>query len=322
VTWMRQVVHRRCGPPADVVEIDRVDIPTPGPGEVLVELEAAPIHPAELLMFEGRYGYGPSVPPLPRKAGTEGVGRVVGGRLQGTRVALAGVDGVWSDFAVLPEAHAVTLPESVSRDQLAMGVVNPQSALLLLSDFAELRPGDWVVQNAANSAVGRILDAVARRRGVHVVNVVRSTAAAERLTTASPVLVDAPDLPERVAEVTGDGAVLAIDAVGGTATDRLARTLAEGGTVVNYGLLSGEPCVLDPALCVFHGVTLTGFWMPRSLRARTPEERSTLLTAAFDLLAEGAFTVPVERTYPLDEVGEAVEHAGRAGRHGKILLTR
>lgn len=326
---MRQVLHRRFGPPAEVIEIDEVEIPRPGPGEVLVELVAAPINPAELLMFEGSYGYGPSVPTLPRRAGIEGVGRVTDGDTAalpvGTLVALAGIDGIWSDFCLLPAANAVIMPDEVSHEQLAMGLVNPQTALLLLADFADLHPGDHVIQNAANSAVGRILDSVARHRGLRVVNVVRSetAAAAMRETTDSVVLVDGPDLPARAAAVTGDGRVpLAVDAVGGEATDRLARCLSEGGTVVNYGLLSGQACRIDPALAIFHGVTLTGFWMPRSLAARTAAERGALLTEAFGLLGRGVFTVPVERGYGLGEVRAAVEHAGRAGRHGKILITR
>lgn len=322
----RQVLHHEFGAPSEVVEIQDVAEPKVERGQVLVALEMAPINPAELLMFEGTYGYGPSIPQLPRLAGIEGVGRVIQGSSDypaGVLVGLLG--GVWRDFFAMPEENLIALPQEVPIDQLALGMLNAQTALLLLEDFVELSSGDWLVQNAANSAVGRVLDGIATRRGVQVVNVVRSEAAASGLreSTSSPVLVDGNDLPRRVTDLTGGGgARLAIDAIGGQATNRLARSLTEEGTVVNYGLLSGEACALDPALCIFHGVTLKGFWLPRSLSTRTPQNRSAVMAETIALIQGGAFAVPVEATYPLDQVRTALEHAARAGRHGKVLLTR
>lgn len=322
----RQVLHRQFGAPAAVAEIQEVTTPKVGRGQVLVALEVAPINPAELLMFEGTYGYGPSIPQLPRLAGIEGVGRVIQGSPDcpaGTLVGLLG--GVWRDFFVLPEENLIVLPQDIPIEQLALGMLNAQTALLLLEDFVNLSSGDWLVQNAANSAVGRVLDGIATRRGVQVVNVVRSEAAASELrkSTSSPVLTDGSDLPQRVTDLTGrGGARLAIDAIGGQATNRLARSLTEEGTVVNYGLLSGEACALDPALCIFHGVTLKGFWLPRSLATRTPQHRSAVMAETIALIQGGAFAIPVEATYPLDQVQIALKHAARAGRHGKVLLTR
>ncbi|TQS46135.1 zinc-dependent alcohol dehydrogenase family protein [Cryptosporangium phraense] len=324
---MRQVVQRRTGVPWEVAEVDHVPVPQPGPGEVLIKLVAAPINPAELLMFEGRYGYGETVPPLPRKAGIEGVGEVAGGATDvlplGTPVALLGVDGLWSDYCVLPAAAALTLPADVDRYQLAMGLVNPQAVLLLLEDHVPLGPGDWIVQNAANSAFGRILDAIAYRRGHRVVNVVRSEKAAASLREArGPVVVDGPDLTERVLDATGGARPrLAVDAVGGAATGRLGHTLEPGGVISNYGLLSGEPCQVDAELIVFHGVRLEGYWTPRSMAARSDEQRAAVFKDAFELLATGAFDVPVEATYSLDDVAEALRHSARGGRAGKILVT-
>lgn len=320
-----RVVQRRYGPPASAVDVDQIPAPVPGPGEVLVALEAAPVNPAELLMLEGKYGYGPSVPPLPRPAGIEGVGRVVGGTTrcpEGTLVALLG--GSWRELAVLPEDEVIPLPDHVQVDQLALGILNAQTALLLLGDFPQVQTGDWIVQNAGNSAVARALDAVAAQRGIRVINVVRTeeAAASVRSGTSSPVLVDAEDLSERTGELTARGQVpLAVDAVGGSATGRLARCLSPGGTVVSYGLLSGRPCELDPALAIFHGVSLSGFWVPRSLAARGPDEAKAVLAEALTLIAGQAFTIPVEATYPLTEVRAALEHAARPGRRGKILLT-
>jgi NADPH:quinone reductase-like Zn-dependent oxidoreductase len=326
---MRQVVQRRTGVPAEVVEIDEVPVPEPGPGELLVSLDAAPVNPAELLMFEGSYGYGPTRPALPRKAGIEGVGTVVGGATdrvpEGTPVALRGVSGLWSDFMVIPADSALVLPADADRHQLSMGLVNPMAVLLLLEDHVALSAGDVVVQNAANSGFGRVLDAIGARRGLTVVNVVRSQAAADSLAGSAQgaVLVDGPDLQQQVAEATGGRlARLAVDAVGGSATNRLAHCLQTGGVVSLYGLLSGEPAVVDLDVVIFNDVRLEGYWTPRSLGRRTPEEVQRVLADALELLGSGAFHVPVEATYALSDVAEALRHAGRGGRSGKVLLTR
>ena len=325
---MRRVVQRAFGEPAEVVEVVELPVPVPGEGELLVRLDASPVNPAELLMLEGRYGYGASAPTLPRPAGIEGVGTVVGGATgevsEGTPVALIGVRGLWSDYVVVPASRALVLPDDVDRHQASMGLVNPQAAMLLLEDHVELAPDDVVVQNAANSGFGRVLDAIAHRRGLTVVNVVRSDAAAASLAgdAHGVVLVDGPDLSRRLLEATGGRAArLAVDAVGGTATDRLARCLDTGGVVVLYGLLSGEPSVLDPALVVFHGVRLEGYWTPRALSRRRPEEIRALFEESRHLLESKAFHVPVEAVYALSDVAEALRHAGREGRRGKVLLT-
>jgi NADPH:quinone reductase-like Zn-dependent oxidoreductase len=326
---MRQVVQRRTGVPVEVVEIDEVPVPEPGPGELLVSLDAAPVNPAELLMFEGAYGYGTSRPTLPRKAGIEGVGTVVGGATdlvaEGTPVALRGVAGLWSDYMVIPAESAFVLPADADRHQLSMGLVNPMAVALLLEDHVALTAGDVVVQNAANSGFGRVLDAIAARRGLTVVNVVRSQAAADSLagSATGAVVVDGPDLPDQVAERTGGRlAALAVDAVGGSATNRLARCLGTGGVVSLYGLLSREPAVIDLELVVFNDVRLEGYWTPRSMGRRTPEERQRVLAEALDLLSSRAVHVPVEAIYGLSDVVAALRHAGRGGRTGKVLLTR
>jgi mitochondrial enoyl-[acyl-carrier protein] reductase / trans-2-enoyl-CoA reductase len=326
---MRQVVQRRTGVPADVVEVDEVPVPEPGPGELLVSLDAAPVNPAELLMFEGAYGYGETRPALPRKAGIEGVGTVVGGATDrvpaGTPVALRGVAGLWSDYVVIPADSAFVLPANADRHQLSMGLVNPQAALLILEDHVALTQGDVVVQNAANSGFGRVLDAIAARRGLTVVNVVRSQEAADSLvgSATGAVVIDGPDLQEQVADRTGGRlASLAIDAVGGSATNRMAHCVNTGGVVSLYGLLSGEPAVIDLDVVIFNDVRLEGYWTPRSVARRTREQMQQVFDEAFELLSAGAFHVPVEATYGLSDVAAALRHAAQGGRRGKVLLTR
>ena len=323
---VRRVIQHSAADEPDVT-VERVQIAEPGPREVLVQLAYAPIHPAELLMLQGRYGHGDTKPTLPRNAGIEGVGVVVGGATGelalGTPVTLIGIDGVWSDYFVLPVDGLLSLPADGDLQQLSMAVANPLSALLLLSDFVDLHAGDWVIQNAGNSAFGRIVEAVCADRGINVVNVVRSAAAAEQIPGARVVEIAGPDLPERVRAHAGRRLPqLGVDAIGGPATAELARCLASGGVIACYGLLSGQPCELPVELCVFHDIRLAGFLTQRSMARRTPEQQVAVRDEAVRLVTGATAYLPVEQVYPLDEVAKAVEHAGRPGRAGKILLSR
>jgi NADPH:quinone reductase-like Zn-dependent oxidoreductase len=324
----RRVVQREVGSPESVAELEHGEVPTPGPGELLVELVLAPINPAEVLMLQGEYGYRETVPPLPRFAGIEGVGRVVGGATDavplGSFVSLAGTAAVFGDYRVIPAEQAFVLPEDVDADTVAVAFVNTQAVLVMLHEWSEVGPGDWIVQNAANSGYGRILDAVAARRGVRLVNVVRSSEAAKQLDGSSgPVVVDGDDLEARVLEATdGVRPLVAADAVGGTATGRLASTLVSGGRVVTYGLMSGEPCQIDTRLIVFGGIRLEGFWMPRSMPRLDAAELAGIGSEALDVIRSGAVSVPIERRYGLDDVATALAHAAQGGRVGKVVLTR
>jgi NADPH:quinone reductase-like Zn-dependent oxidoreductase len=179
------------------------------------------------------------------------------------------------------------------------------------------------VQNAANSAVGEYLIQLARARGIRTVNVVRRDAMVPVLEAlgGDVVLVDGPDLPERVAAATQGAKVrLAFDAVGGTATDRLARSVAIGGTVVNYGAMSGEACKVAPGSFVFRDVTLRGFWLAFWFRHATGEQQRALYGELAQRVAAGTLAARVDRTFPLAQIQDAVAYAAAGGRNGKVLL--
>jgi NADPH:quinone reductase-like Zn-dependent oxidoreductase len=201
---------------------------------------------------------------------------------------------------------------------------NPPTAHLMLHDFVTLRPGQWVIQNAANSGVGYCLIRLAHEAGVKTVNVVRrpELIAALRAIGADEVLVDGPDLDQRVRAAIGRAELpLAIDAVGGGATQRLAHCVDDGGTVVNYGLLSGEACVVDTRDTVFRDVTLRGFWLKRWYLQTPPDRIAALFLALASKLADGTLAMEVEAVYPIRRIKEALAHASRSGRGGKVLLS-
>lgn len=316
------------GRPEEVIEL--VDVPDPGPagpGEAVVAAVWCPINPADLVNMER--GYGASRPELPLVPGSEGVGRVteIGSGVDHLRVGdcvLLPGPGTWQERVKVAASRLVALPEGVDLQQLAMLRVNPPTAAVMLRAFVAPKRGQWVIQNAANSGVGRCIIRLAHEAGMRSVNIVRRPELIEQLRSfgADVVLEDGPGLRERVREAIGDGALpLGIDAVGGRATQRLARCVDDGGTVVNYGLLSGEPCMIDARETIFRDVSLRGFWLRRWYQHTPPGQVIALYQELIARIAHGTLVVEVEAVYPVHEIRAAVAHAARSARGGKILLS-
>ena len=250
---MLKAEYRTRGPvPQDVIEPVEMTLDEPGPRQVRLDVLAAPINPSDVLTLTGEYGV---LHDLPAVGGNEGVGRVaiVGDEVShltvGDIVMLPPGSGTWRTHMNADANSLIALTEGADPVQLSMLTVNPPTASLLLSEFVDLQPGDWVIQNAGNSAVGGYLIQLAAARGLKTVSVVRRESAVDGVLElgGDVCLVDGPGLRERVAEATGGAKVrLAIDAVAGEATGRLASALTKGGTVVNYGGMSGAPCSIPP----------------------------------------------------------------------------
>ena len=264
---MKIVQLNAFGVPHEVCQcVDVPEPPAPATDEVTVSIEASPINPADLLLITGRYG---KLPPLPTTPGAEAVGRVtalgtgVKDIVEGARVMMPARQN-WSERRTVKADTVLEVPSDIDVLQLATLRIGPPTAHLLLRDMVALQPGDWVIQDAANSGVGRQLIRYARARGIHTVNIVRRESLAELLQSdgADVVLVDGVDLPERVRNAVGDGQIrLAIDAIGGEITRRLCDCLADGGTFVSYGMLSGQPCLIEPEQFCFRGIQARGFWL-------------------------------------------------------------
>ena len=324
---MKHARYTQRGPvPQDVIEAVDFTLPALSPGQVLVEVLAAPINPSDVLTLTGEYG---SLPPLPAVGGNEGVGRVVevagdvAGLSPGQTVLLPVGSGTWSTHIVAEGKALVPLPQGADPQQLAMLTVNPPTARLLLSDIVDLQPGDWVIQNAANSAVGGYLIQLARTRGVRTINVVRREGAVGDVQElgANVVLVDGDDLAERVKQVTGGARVkLGIDAVGGMATERMAQAIAPGGTLVNYGAMGGEPCAISPGSLIFRGITLRGFWLAHWFKVTDTATRNALFAELVGLIASGQLKARVQETYGIDRIKEAVAAAAAGERSGKVMV--
>jgi NADPH:quinone reductase-like Zn-dependent oxidoreductase len=318
---MRAVQLTSFGDPINGLQY--VDIPEPdppGPNQVLIGVEFSPINPNDLMVAQGIYAFRPS---LPAVIGNEGVGRVlaIGPGVEsvkiGDRVLAPPGSFTWRERIVIPAGGLSTLPPAADPQQLAMLGINPPTAALLLSEFVDLKSGEWVVQNAANSGVGRWVIALAKARGLKTVNIVRRLELVAELEAigGDVVVVDAPDVPDRIKAAVGQAVLrLALDGVSGVATSVLAATLSPHGTLVSFAAMSESPISINPLDVIFKPLTLRGFWLGH------PEIAAKIAPAvaqAATMIASGRVQVPVAAIYPLSAIKDAVAHVQRGG---KILL--
>ena len=300
-----------------------VDIPepeAPGPNQVLIGVEFSPLNPSDLLLAQGIYGVRPA---LPSVIGNEGVGRVIalGAGVENVKVGdrvLAPLSSfTWRERMILPASGLFALPPGADPQQLSMLAINPPTAALLLSEYVDLKPGEWVVQNAANSAVGRWVIAFAKARGLKTVNIVRRPELVAELKAigGDVVVVDSPNVSKEIKAAVGKAELrLALDGVSGPATGVLASTLSLHGTLVIYAAMSEAAMSISPLDAIFKDLTMRGFWLghDESLAKSAPA-----MVQAAEMIASGRVQIPVAATYPLSSIKEAVAHALRGG---KIIL--
>lgn len=323
---MKQVVIDRYGPPEEVARCaDVPDVGAPGAGEVVFDVLMFPINPADVSFCRGTYRLKPTLPATP---GAECIGRV-------TAVG-AGVTHVkpgdlvitlqrenWAQKRRVKGDDVILVPSGMDLQQAAMLRINPATALLLLTDVVPLKPGDWLIQNVANSAVGRLLIPLARARGIRTMNVVRRASLFGDLKAlgADACVVDTPDLAEAVKAQTGGAPIrLGLDAVSGRATARIASCVTDDGVVCNYGSMSGEDPVMSRSALSARGVTLVGFTLTRPLATYPREKVRAIYTDLARQVMDGTLSAPVEQVYAIDEIKDALAHAQRGERTGKILV--
>src|ERR1700738_5250482 len=322
---MKAIQIEAFGNPADVMKL--VDIPevgAPADGEVVIALEASPINMSDLLMISGRYGYRPK---LPCVVGTEGVGRVVavGGGVThlkaGDRTLIpypsaAGAERIKADARLLRPLGAGDV------NQLAMLGINPATAWLLLTEYVTLAPGAWVIQNSANSGVGRALIGIAKSLGLKTVSVVRREDVVAELKAigSDVVLVDGPDLAKRVAAETDKAPIaLAVDGVADTSTTNLLGCLTDKGVHVFYSAISGKPLIAPAQPLIFRDISIRGFWLANWFRTATPNKITEMYERLTPLVASGAISSTIAGTYRFGQIGKAVAVASK--NRGKVLFT-
>ncbi|MEV7386840.1 MULTISPECIES: zinc-dependent alcohol dehydrogenase family protein [unclassified Streptomyces] len=299
-----------------------VDIPEPGPpaaGQALIQVEYAPLDHHDLLLAQGVY---PVRPELPSVIGNEGAGTVLAVGPDVTRVRpgdtvlLPFGTFAWSEQVLAEAARLTVVDRSIGLEQAAMLTVNPTTGALLV-EARELPAGSWLVQNAANSGVGRSVLAFAEERGLRTIDIVRREQQVAELGElgADLVLVDTPDVAARARAVIGDDPVLlGLDGVSGAATSLLLDVLTEGALLVVYGYMSGAPFTPDQRVLRAKNITTTEFWMYED---KYLPRHPALGAESARLVAEGKLTLPSAPVYRAEDFAEALAYLRR---HGKVLL--
>ncbi|HEX5176366.1 MAG TPA: 2-enoyl thioester reductase domain-containing protein [Chthoniobacteraceae bacterium] len=321
---VRAIVFHARGDPLSVAKVEAIELPEPAPGEAEVRMLYAPINPADLNVIEGKYPIRPKLPAVP---GVEGVGVIekIDGEDEtlrvGTHVLLPHGIGTWRERAVVPAKQLTAVPSGLPPQLAAMLKINPATALRMLRDFVALRPGDWILQNAANSAVGRAVMQIARRLGLRTANVVRRAELVHELKDEGDVVVlDDEKMGDAIRSMTGLAEIrCALNAVGGESALRLAKALAPGGTIVTYGAMSLQPLRIPNSLLIFKDQRWRGFWITQWYERASREAAAEMFRELFAFALTGMLRLPVERTFTLDESAHALARAQQSGRRGKIL---
>jgi trans-2-enoyl-CoA reductase len=319
-------VYETHGNPADVLHVESRPWPTPAPGEVIVKMRAAPINPADLNQIEGKY---PVRAELPATPGFEGAGIVVDvgsdvkGLTSGALVILPHNVGTWRDAVAVKADELVVVPADIKPVHAAMLKINPMTAWRLLHDYVELARGDWLIQNAANSAAGSAVIQIAHQLGYKTVNVVRRSELIDELRAEGGdiVLVDSENLRREVEDAIGGPPIrLGLNAVGGESALRLANCLAPGSTLVTYGAMSLQPLKIPNGLLIFKDLRFRGIWINKWYDNATPAQRMEAFQHLFEMAKRGLLQTKVEKAYPLSEAKAAVARAARGQRSGKIIF--
>jgi len=314
-------VHRWGGP--EVLQLEEVPAPTPGPGQVVVRVEAAGINFIDVYQRTGHYKT-----PLPFTPGQEAAGTVtaVGAGVTaprvGDRVAYTGVLGAYAEYAVVPADRVVALPDAVSAEQGAAAMLQGMTAHYLATSTYPLKPGDACLVHAAAGGVGLLLCQIAKARGARVIGTAstREKAALARAAGADDVILyTEQDFEVEVKRLAGAGLQVVYDSVGKTTFEKGLNCLQPRGMMVLFGQSSGPVGPFDPQVLNQKG----SLYLTRPTVANYIATRAELLARAGDVLAwvrDGKLKLRIAHTFPLAEAAEA--HRQLEGRKttGKVLL--
>ncbi len=317
-------IHEYGGP--EVLKLEELPTPEPGPGQALVEVAATGVNFVEIYQRMGWY----KLPALPAIMGGEGAGTVlkvgpdVTAVQPGDRVAwLGGSTGSYATHTLVTANQLAPVPAALTLEQAAAVMVQGLTAHVLAHRTYPIQPGDWVLIHAAAGGVGQLLVQMAKMRGARVIGTVSTeekAAIARGLGADAVVLYTQQDFLVEVKRITGgQGVNVVYDSVGRDTFDRSLDSLAPLGYLVSYGQSSGFPPPLDiQRLAGGRSLFVTRPSVFTYLRSR--DELLQHANAVFDWIAAGKLQVHIDRTYPLAEAAQAqIDLAGR-GTMGKLLL--
>lgn len=320
----RHLVFSQFGSPESVLALESFDTPPLQAGEVLIEILASPVNPADLNFIEGTYGIKPT---LPSTAGIECFAKIVESRsalfTAGDSVMPIQRIGGWADHAVTNEQNLIRVPGEIDPLQAAMLKVNPATAHLLLTRFATLKPGDWVTLNAANSGVGQCTVQLAHHLGIRTLCFLRNTSLTEELMAlgATAVFEDSTaGFTDAQTALGQDRAKLAFNAVGGDSALRLMKLLANSGTHITYGAMARKPLTVPNGPLIFNDIRLRGLWVTQWIRESSREMIEQTYGHLAQLVISGKLRQTIDRTFDLSDFSDALQRLHSRERSGKILF--
>ena len=332
---MKALIFRETGEPKSVLKLAEIPTPHLAPGEALVRVLLSPINPSDLHMVRGRYGYQPDLPASPGAEGVgivEAVGPGVQGPIVGTRVVFVNTWNTWREQMVCPVDRLVRIPDGLDNPTAATSYTNPLTAWALTRSSHDLKEGEWLVQTAAVSSVGKLVLQLAQQYRFKTINIIRrreQESIIQKLGGNEVICTADEDLRARLQELTaGKGIERAIDCVAGELGAEIARNLAPAGTILVYGALSSHRQT-DPAKftiplfaprLIYSTATVRGWWLPRWVSSQPLAEVRAVTSDLLTMLSNGALTSPEVVRYSFEDFQEAVRLAdGEAGQQ-KVLL--
>jgi NADPH:quinone reductase-like Zn-dependent oxidoreductase len=332
---MKALLFRETGEPKNVLKLEETPTPPIAPGEALVRVLLSPINASDLHMLRGRYGYQPELPASP---GIEAVGIVeaVGPGVQaptvGTRVVFVDTWNTWRQQIVCPADKLVPVPKGLDDAAAATSYINPLTAWALTRSAHVLKEGDWLLQTAAASSVGKFVLQLARQYRFKTINVIRrrdQESIVRNLGGNEVICTADEDLRARLHQLTaGKGVERAIDCVAGDLGAEIARNLAPSGTMLVYGALSSHRQT-DPAKflmplfaprLIYSTATVRGWWLPRWVPSQPLAEVRAATSDLLTMLSNGALTPPEVVRYPINDFQDAVRLADGESGQQKVLL--
>mgnify|MGYP002384333003 CR=1 FL=1 len=321
---MNAIVFEQAGTPADALKITEVTLPEPREGEVRVKMLASPINPADLLFINGMYRIKPQ---FPQVAGLEGVGIIDKTQdnshySKNTLVAFRH-KGLWAEYAIIPEDKLIPLPDNFPVEKGSQFSLNPITAYALLEDAA-LRPGDWLLVNAGNSAVSKIIIQLASLRKIKTIVITRNEKEAEGLTSVGATRVltsQSGNVAEKVLEITErNGVACVLDAVGDDLLSELLTVMASFGKVISYGLLGKGNVTYHNSTVIFKNLTIAGFGIDAWL-TKKGDDVQRIYDELITTIANPEFQMPVAAIFPLTDIYEAFKFLKNNANTGKVLIS-
>lgn len=310
----RAIVYKTYGEPKEEIKCHsyNIDIEKLKPNEVVVESVACPINPSDINQIQGVY---PSRPPISidslpdlkeasAVSGNEGLFKIIA---TGSNVSnLKNGDwcipskvnfGTWCTHKLAAEDEFIKIPKTISANQAATISVNPSSAYQMLTCYVDMKPGDWFIQNGANSQVGRAAIQIGKKLGLKSINIVRNRDDIDVLVKdlesigATKVITEdennSKDFGKTIKSwLNGAEIKLGMNCIGGPSATGLARKLGHDATLLTYGAMSMKPVSLPTSLFIFKNLTAKGFWVTGNLK-RHPESRIETIGAVIKMMEEG-----------------------------------